>query len=94
MLAPTLALLSLAATAVAFPFAGPAAPTLTYLYTANLTLPAPISIGAGPLGTRQVFGISGGSFSGPKLTGAYSTPIIQPPSPPKPPSQTSWNVLH
>lgn len=63
------ALVSLAATALGLPLADPKAPGLTYLYTANLTFPAPISIGTTPLGVRQILTISGGSFEGPKLSG-------------------------
>lgn len=47
----------------------PAAPGLTFLYSLNCTLGAPIPVGKGPHGTRLVIPIVGGSFSGPRLSG-------------------------
>ncbi len=69
MLSLSVLLLSLAATGLGWPLADPKPPALTYLYTVNLTSPAPINVGAGPRGIRQVIPISGGAFSGPKLSG-------------------------
>lgn len=67
------ALLSLTATALA---ATPAPPQLTYLYSANLTFGTTISIGSVPSGKRELLPISGGSFSGPKLSGIPSTSFL------------------
>jgi len=47
----------------------PTAPALTYLYTANITTTAQISMGQTPSGTQTAQGIAGGSFEGPKLKG-------------------------
>ncbi|KAL2151676.1 hypothetical protein VTH82DRAFT_6774 [Thermothelomyces myriococcoides] len=47
----------------------PAAPGLTYLYSLNCTLGQALPVGAGPHGTRTVIPITGGSFSGPRLSG-------------------------
>ena len=76
MLTPVLPLLALAATTLA---ATPAPPALTYLYSITLNFGAPVSIGAVPYGNRDLLTISGGTFSGPKLTGKYTT--SPPPSP-------------
>jgi len=45
--------------------APPTAPSLTFLYTVNITFPAAISISP----TRDAIPITGGTFSGPKLNG-------------------------
>ncbi|KAK0649775.1 hypothetical protein B0T16DRAFT_389762 [Cercophora newfieldiana] len=66
MLAAPLALFAFAASALA---ATPTPPPLTYLYSVNLTFGDPILIGQVPYGKRDLLTISGGSFSGPKLTG-------------------------
>lgn len=50
----------------------PAAPSLTYLYSLNCTLGAPIQVGGGPHGSRVVIPIVGGTFSGPKLSGTVA----------------------
>ncbi|GAB1314604.1 Scytalone dehydratase [Madurella fahalii] len=47
----------------------PRAPGLTYLGTANITLAPPIPVGPGPRGDRNIFAITGGIFSGPRLSG-------------------------
>ncbi|KXX79902.1 hypothetical protein MMYC01_203754 [Madurella mycetomatis] len=47
----------------------PAAPGLTFLYSLNCTLGAAITVGGGPHGSRVVIPITGGSFSGPRLSG-------------------------
>ncbi|CAJ2514035.1 Uu.00g021540.m01.CDS01 [Anthostomella pinea] len=49
--------------------ADPAPPGLAYLYTVNVTLGDAIDVGLGPKGTRIVIPITGGTFSGPKLSG-------------------------
>ncbi len=48
-------------------------PALTFLFSSNLTLGAPIPIGNGPLGARQVVPVAGGTFAGPKLSGMQSS---------------------
>jgi len=63
-------MVSLAGAAVA----APTTPTLTHLYTANLTVSKPISAGVGPLGARQIIPFVGGTFAGPKLNGMLSLP--------------------
>lgn len=50
----------------------PAQPGLTFLYSVNCTLSAPIAVGGGPHGSRVVIPIVGGTFSGPKLKGMTS----------------------
>ncbi len=65
MVSAALLFVSLAATALAVP----TTPTLTYLFTANFSVAAPINIGATPLGTRQVVTMTGGTVSGPKVNG-------------------------
>ncbi|KAH8890513.1 hypothetical protein GQ53DRAFT_824649 [Thozetella sp. PMI_491] len=47
----------------------PPKPDLTYLYTVNITVLPPISMGPGPLGTRILSTILSGYFHGPKLNG-------------------------
>ena len=56
----------------------PPAPSLSYLGTLNITLAPPIAIGVGPLGDRNFFAITGGTFNGPVLTGS---PSLLPPFP-------------
>ena len=68
--------LALAATALA---ADPALPKLTYLYSVNLTFAPTITIGSVPYGGRDLLPISGGSFSGPKLSGTCRSPLSSPP---------------
>ncbi|KAK4038340.1 hypothetical protein C8A01DRAFT_48040 [Parachaetomium inaequale] len=70
MLALPFTALTLAATALG---ADPALPKLTYLYSVNLTFAPTISIGSVPYGGRDLLPISGGSFSGPKLSGKVGT---------------------
>ena len=67
MFALPVALLALAATGAV---AAPAPPPLTYLYSVNLTFGETVSIGSVPYGSRDLLPISGGAFSGPKLSGA------------------------
>jgi Protein of unknown function (DUF3237) len=47
---------------------GPKPPTLTYLYTVNITFPPPITISP----TLDAIPITGGAFAGPKLKGAHA----------------------
>lgn len=68
MIRSCLSLLSLAAVAIAGP-RQPSPPALTYLFSLNITSGATISIGSTPLGDRVFEPITGGSFSGPKLSG-------------------------
>ncbi|KAK3985310.1 hypothetical protein QBC44DRAFT_362395 [Cladorrhinum sp. PSN332] len=49
--------------------ATPKAPGLTYLYSLNCTLGTPLAVGQGPHGTRTVIPITGGTFTGPRLSG-------------------------
>ncbi len=51
----------------------PAKPGLTYLYTANITGPAPYDVGVGPYGDRAIYPISGGNFVGPRLKGMLNS---------------------
>jgi hypothetical protein len=44
---------------------------LTHLYSLNCTLGTPIVVGAIPVGTRVAIPITGGSFSGPRLSGQF-----------------------
>ncbi|KAK3376290.1 hypothetical protein B0T24DRAFT_699699 [Lasiosphaeria ovina] len=43
-------------------------PGLTYLYSLNCSLGAGIPVGTGPVGIRTVIPITGGVFSGPRLS--------------------------
>lgn len=81
MLSLPATLLALAATALA---ADPAPPKLTYLYSANLTFAAPITIGAVPTGNRDLLTISGGTVTGPKIKGNRPPPHPLPLSRPSP----------
>jgi hypothetical protein len=63
------AALCLLALAVAPAVADPPPPKFTYLYSVNLTIPAGVTIGNTPAGSRAILPISGGTFSGPKLNG-------------------------
>lgn len=72
MLLPTILLTAaLPATILA---ATPVPPTLTHLFSVNLTFSAPITIGSVPYGSRDLLFISGGTFSGPKLSGTLPPP--------------------
>ncbi|KAK4447295.1 hypothetical protein QBC34DRAFT_329943 [Podospora aff. communis PSN243] len=62
------ALCGLLAASVAHGNTTPQAPSLSYLGTLNLTLAPPIAVGVGPLGDRNFFAITGGSFAGPVLS--------------------------
>ncbi|KAK3689836.1 hypothetical protein B0T22DRAFT_376570 [Podospora appendiculata] len=47
----------------------PKAPSLTFLYTVNITAGAAYKLGAGPKGFRTITVIANGTFAGPKLKG-------------------------
>lgn len=68
---PSLFFLSLAAPSLAYRSDHPVPPTLTLLFSANLTLANPIVIGSTPFGERLIVSITDGSFSGPKLEGEH-----------------------
>lgn len=68
---PSLFFLSLAALSLAYRSDHPVPPTLTFLFSANLTLANPIVIGSTPFGERLIVSITDGSFSGPKLEGEH-----------------------
>lgn len=42
---------------------------LDYLMTYRAELKPPVNVGQGPLGVRQIFDVTGGTFEGPKLRG-------------------------
>lgn len=44
-------------------------PTLSLLYTSTIKIQEPLSVGNGPIGERRIINITGGSFSGPRLSG-------------------------
>jgi hypothetical protein len=44
-------------------------PTLRLLYTSRIDIAAPLEVGKTPLGQRRVINITGGAFSGPRLSG-------------------------
>ncbi len=85
----SLLVLSLAATCLARPAADPKPPNLAYLFSVNLTLPGPVSIGSGPRGIRAFFPIAGGSFAGPKLSGNRCSSSLETPA-----YKTVWNRTH
>jgi len=47
----------------------PPAPGLTFLYTSFVTIATPIDLGVGPHGDRLTIPITGGNFTGPRLSG-------------------------
>ncbi|KAK4182486.1 hypothetical protein QBC35DRAFT_395888 [Podospora australis] len=49
--------------------ATPKSPSLNFLYSLNCTLGPALQVGGGPIGTRTVIPITGGTFSGPRLSG-------------------------
>ncbi|KAB5585149.1 hypothetical protein GE09DRAFT_1276751 [Coniochaeta sp. 2T2.1] len=65
MISTALLFASLAVTALA----DPKPPVFSYLYSVNLTMPAGVTIGNGPSGSRAILPISGGTFWGPKFNG-------------------------
>lgn len=58
------------------PPAAPKTPKLTFLYSLNCTLGPSLDVGATPVGSRVVIPITGGTFSGPKLSG--TSPPLSP----------------
>jgi hypothetical protein len=50
------------------------------LYSLNCTLGPSIAVGSGPHGTRTVIPITGGTFSGPRLSGMDTIPSLPPPA--------------
>lgn len=65
-------LLLLASPLLGAAMADPTPPSLTYLYTANVTLGTTIDMGITPYGHRKAIPIIGGTFSGPKMNGRSS----------------------
>ncbi len=49
----------------------PKPPALTFLYTVNITFPAPVVISP----TREAIPLTGGSFAGPRLNGKHCPPL-------------------
>lgn len=39
------------------------------LYTVHVDLKAPVAVGPGPIGTRVVYDVAGGTFEGPRMRG-------------------------
>ena len=74
MLVTALCLAALAATALP----DPKPPSFTYLYSVYLTMPAGVTIGNTPSGSRAILPISGGTFSGPRLNGLFRSFLPQP----------------
>lgn len=46
-----------------------AIPALALLYTSRIEIAAPLDLGGAPYGQRRVINITGGSFSGPRMSG-------------------------
>jgi hypothetical protein len=44
-------------------------PALRFLYTSKIEIAAPLDLGPAPYGRRRVINITGGAFSGPRLSG-------------------------
>ena len=55
----------------------PSKPALTYLFSVNVTTSATVSIGTTPFGERAFIPITGGSFSGPKVSGKTRSPVVR-----------------
>jgi hypothetical protein len=55
----------------------PPAPTLQWLYTSFVELGIPIDVGEAPNGRRVIFPITGGNFSGPKMSGMHNMVLIR-----------------
>ena len=47
----------------------PVVPTLQLLYTSRIDIAAPLDVGKAPHGQRRIINITGGAFSGPRLSG-------------------------
>ena len=72
-------LLSFALAAAANPLlstrvARPKPPTVSLLFSANITIDDPIFIGQTPFGFEVIVQVTGGAFKGPKLAGAHLLP--------------------
>lgn len=72
---PFLSLLALAAPALSHAYDHPVPPTLTLLFSANLTLGTPIVIGLTPFGEKLIVPIASGAFSGTKVKGKLRHPF-------------------
>lgn len=48
------------------------APTVKFLYTANITVGLPVDVGAIPAGNVTVIPVIGGAILGPKISGSFS----------------------
>ena len=44
-------------------------PSLRFLYTSEIEIEAPLMVGNAPYGERRIINITGGAFSGPRLSG-------------------------
>lgn len=55
--------------------AAPKPPTLSFLYSVNITMGATLDIGTTTIGSRGILPIIGGTFWGPKLSGNISAGI-------------------
>lgn len=86
-----LSLLALAASAASPALAAPTPPSLTYLYSVNLTMPAGTDLGQVPYGSRALLPISGGTFAGPKLNGELCPSSFLPSTTPLTPLLPEWN---
>lgn len=53
----------------------PPAPALQWLYTCFVDLATPIDVGDAPHGRRVVYPITGGNFSGPRISGMHHAVI-------------------
>jgi hypothetical protein len=50
------------------------APTVQFLYSANITVGLPVDVGAIPAGNVTVIPVIGGAILGPKISGSFSSP--------------------
>ncbi len=48
-------------------------PTIQLLYTSEIEIEAPLQVGHSPYGERRIINITGGNFSGPRLSGRILT---------------------
>lgn len=71
---PSIFLLFLASPVFSYGHGRPVPPTLTFLFSANLTLGTPIDIGLTPFGEKLIIPVTDGAFSGPKLEGKHKYP--------------------
>lgn len=54
------------------------APTVKFLYTANITVGLPVDVGAIPAGNVTVIPVIGGAILGPKISGSFAPPTTIP----------------